>query len=75
MAGEALRERGERSEAVATVSGVGRAGGRTSGQGFLPAISAPAVGKIAAKPEVPLRGRWRSKSQVGVSGILCKQPL
>jgi hypothetical protein len=45
MAVEALRERGERSEAVATVSGVGRAGGRTSGQGFLPAISAPAVGQ------------------------------
>ena len=32
------------------------------------------LAKIAAKPEVTLRGRWRSKLQVGLSGILCKQP-
>ncbi|MGA9216202.1 MAG: hypothetical protein WCF64_10820 [Methylocella sp.] len=38
-------------------------------------IRARLLAKIAAKPEATLRGRWRAKPQVGVSGILCKQPL
>ena len=39
-------------------------------------VSGPGLlAKIAAKPEVASHGRWRSESQVGVSGILCKQPL